>query len=194
VHLGLASLIAWRLAQQRPNTFSMSVNDHGFELLAAEPVDVAALLDGSAYRHDDLLRDVLSSLNSGELALRRFREIARVAGLVFTGYPGAPRSTRQLQASSSLFYEVFRKYDAGNLLLTQAQTEVLSQELDIRRLAATLKRMAAQTVEFVELKAPSPFSLPLMIERFRETLTNEKLTDRLARIIRDAEAAADKTA
>jgi ATP-dependent Lhr-like helicase len=194
VHLGLASLIAWRLAQQRPNTFSMSVNDHGFELLAAEPVDVAALLDGSAYRHDELLRDVLASLNSGELALRRFREIARVAGLVFTGYPGAPRSTRQLQASSSLFYEVFRKYDAGNLLLTQAQTEVLSQELDIRRLAATLKRMAAQTVAFVELKAPSPFSLPLMVERFRETLTNEKLTDRLARIIRDAEAAADKAA
>lgn len=193
VHMGLASLLAWRLAQQRPNTFSMSVNDHGLELLAAEPVYPQPLLDGSAYRHADLLQDVLASLNSGELALRRFREIARVAGLVFTGYPGAPRSTKQLQASSSLFYEVFRKYDAGNLLLTQAQTEVLSQELDIRRLTATLKRMAGQRVEFVTLKAPSPFSLPLMVERFRETLTNERLTDRLARIIRDAEAAADRT-
>lgn len=193
VHVGLASLLAWRLAQLRPNTFSMSVNDHGFELLAAEPVDPQPLLDGSAYRRDGLLHDVLASLNSGELALRRFREIARVAGLVFTGYPGAPRSTRQLQASSSLFYEVFRKYDAGNLLLTQAQTEVLAQELDIARLAATLERMRAQTAEFVELKAPSPFSLPLMVERFRETLSNEKLTDRLARIIRDAEAAADRT-
>lgn len=193
VHLGLASLLAWRLAQQRPNTFSMSVNDHGFELLAAEPVDPQPLLDGSAYRHDDLLRDVLASLNSGELAQRRFREIARVSGLVFTGFPGAPRSTRQLQASSSLFYEVFRKYDAGNLLLAQAEAEVLRQELDIRRLEATLKRMAAQRVEFVDLRAPSPFSLPLMVERFRETLTNEKLADRLARILRDAEAAADKT-
>ena len=85
---------------------------------------------------------MLHSLNSGELAQRRFREIARVAGLVFTGYPGAPKSTKQLQASSSLFFEVFRKYDAGNLLLTQAQTEVLSQELDIDRLRATLQRMA----------------------------------------------------
>ena len=78
---------------------------------------------------------MLASLNSSELAQRRFREIARVAGLVSTGYPGQPKSTRQLQASSALFYEVFRKYDAGNLLLTQAQSEVLSQELEIRRLA-----------------------------------------------------------
>jgi ATP-dependent Lhr-like helicase len=192
VHMGLASLLAWRLAKDRPNTFSMSVNDHGFELLAADPVDPAALLDKSAFGAEGLLADVLASLNSGELAQRRFREIARVSGLVFTGYPGAPRSTRQLQASSGLFYEVFRKYDAGNLLLTQAQTEVLSQELDIRRLTATLKRMSAQTLQFVDLKAPSPFSLPLMVERFRETLSNEKLADRLARIVRDAEAAADK--
>jgi ATP-dependent helicase Lhr and Lhr-like helicase len=192
VHMGLASLLAWRLAKEQPNTFSMSVNDHGFELLAAEPVDPARLLDKSALASEALLADVLASLNSGELAQRRFREIARVSGLVFTGYPGAPRSTKQLQASSGLFYEVFRKYDAGNLLLSQAQTEVLSQELDIRRLTTTLKRMSAQTIEFVDLKAPSPFSLPLMVERFRETLTNEKLTDRLARIIRDAEAAADQ--
>jgi ATP-dependent Lhr-like helicase len=192
VHMGLASLLAWRLAQDRPNTYSLSVNDHGFELLAAEPIDVAALLDQRAFRTDALLGDVLASLNSGELALRRFREIARVAGLVFTGYPGAPRSMRQLQASSGLFYEVFRKYDAGNLLLNQAQSEVLSQELDIRRLAATLRRMTARRIDFVELKVPSPFSLPLMVERFRETLTNEKLVDRLARIVRDAEAVADR--
>jgi ATP-dependent Lhr-like helicase len=50
---------------------------------------------------------VLASLNSSELARRRFREIARVAGLISTGYPGQPKSARQLQASSTLFYEVF---------------------------------------------------------------------------------------
>jgi ATP-dependent Lhr-like helicase len=192
VHMGLASLLAWRLAKDAPNTFSMSVNDHGFELLSAEPVDVAALLDQRAFATEALLADVLASLNSGELAQRRFREIARVSGLIFTGYPGAPKSTRQLQASSGLFYEVFRKYDAGNLLLSQAQSEVLSQELDIRRLASTLKRMSTHRIEFVELKAPSPFSLPLMVERFREKLSNEKLADRLARIIRDAEKVADR--
>jgi ATP-dependent Lhr-like helicase len=190
VHIGLASLLAWRLARAAPNTFSLSVNDHGFELLSAEAVDVAGLLDRSALERGELLHDVLASLNATELGQRRFREIARIAGLVFTGYPGAPRSTRQLQASSSLFYEVFRKYDSGNLLLTQAQAEVLSQELDIARLAATLRRMSQQRIEFVELKSPSPFCLPLMVERLREKLTTEKLADRLNRILRDAEKAA----
>ena len=192
VHLGLASLLAWRLARAKPNTFSVSVNDYGFELLSAEPVDLAPLFDGRLLDAADLLPDVLHSLNSGELAQRRFREIARVAGLVFTGYPGAPKSTRQLQASSSLFFEVFKKYDAGNLLLTQAQAEVLSQELDVGRLRTTLSRMAALAIERVDLKAPSPFSLPLMVERLREKLTTEKLADRLARIVRDAERAADR--
>ena len=192
VHLGLASLLAWRLAREAPNTFSVSVNDYGFELLSAEPVDLAPLLDGRLFEATDLLPDVLQSLNSSELAQRRFREIARVAGLVFTGYPGAPKSTKQLQASSSLFFEVFRKYDAGNLLLTQAESEVLSQELDIGRLRATLQRLAGLAIERIDLKAPSPFSLPLMVERLREKLTTEKLADRLARIVRDAERAAEK--
>ena len=192
VHLGLASLLAWRLARSAPNTFSMAVNDYGFELLSAEPVDLTPLLDKTVLAAEGLLADVLASLNSGELAQRRFREIARVAGLVFTGYPGAPKSTKQLQASSGLFFEVFRKYDADNLLLNQAQTEVLSQELDIHRLSASLRRMAALHIDFVALKAPSPFSLPLMVERLREKLSTEKLADRLARIIKDAERVADR--
>ncbi|MBI3367102.1 MAG: DNA ligase-associated DEXH box helicase, partial [Burkholderiales bacterium] len=188
VHLGLASLLGWRLARDRPNTFSISINDYGFELLAAEQVDITAVLDRSAFATGaDLLHDVMASLNSSELALRRFREIARVAGLVFTGYPGAPKSTKQLQASSSLFYEVFRKYDPANKLLGQAEAEVMAQELDLRRLSASLARMQKQRVDAVTLRAHSPFALALMVERFREQLTTEKLADRLARIVADAE-------
>ncbi|MFL5333496.1 MAG: DNA ligase-associated DEXH box helicase, partial [Geminicoccaceae bacterium] len=191
-HIGLGSLLAWRLAKDAPNTFSISINDYGLELLSALPVDPQPLLDKSLYAEGDLLYDVLASLNSSELARRRFREIARVAGLIFTGYPGAPKSTRQLQASSGLFYEVFRKYDAGNLLLTQAQGEVLSQELDIRRLAEVLARMRGQRIEFVDLKVPSPFALPLMVERFREKLTTEKMRDRLERMLKDMEREAER--
>ncbi|HEY6513572.1 MAG TPA: ligase-associated DNA damage response DEXH box helicase [Burkholderiaceae bacterium] len=194
VHLGLASLLAWRLSRMQPNTFSMSFNDYGFELLAAQPLDAQPLLDQSAFDDAELLHDVLASLNSSELALRRFREIARVAGLVFTGYPGAPKSTKQLQASSSLFYEVFRKYDPANKLLGQADAEVLAQELDIRRLRASLKRMRAQRVEAVQLRVPSPFALALMVERFREELSTEKLADRLARILKEANAEIDAPA
>ncbi|AKJ27959.1 ligase-associated DNA damage response DEXH box helicase [Caldimonas brevitalea] len=192
VHIGLASLLAWRLARDRPNTFSLSVNDYGLELLSALPIDHTPVLDQSVFSAERLFEDVLDSLNSSELAQRRFREIARVAGLVFTGYPGAPKSMKQLQASSSLFFEVFRKYDAANLLLTQADKEVLSQELDIGRLRATMAGLAAKRVVDVELQHPSPLSLPLMVERFREQLSTEKLADRLDRILKDAQKAADR--
>jgi ATP-dependent helicase Lhr and Lhr-like helicase len=187
VHLGLASLLAWRLARDKPNTFSLSVNDYGFELVSAEEFDLEPVTSKAVFTTDNLLHDVLASLNSTELAQRRFREIARVAGLVFPGYPGQPKSTKQLQASSGLFFEVFRKYDPGNLLLTQAQKEVLSQELEISRLRATLTRIDARNIDFVHLRHPSPMSLPLMVERFREQLTTEQLSTRLDRILRDME-------
>ena len=189
VHIGLAQLLAWRLARAEPNTFSLSVNDYGLEILAAKPVELTAEVSAMIFSAKNLLPDVLASLNSGELAQRRFREIARVAGLVFGGYPGAPKSLRQVQASSSLFFEVFRKYDAGNRLLGQAEAEVLSQELELGRLASTLRRLQALPLALVDLKTVSPFALPLMVERLREQLSTEKLKDRLDRMLKDAEAA-----
>jgi ATP-dependent Lhr-like helicase len=187
VHLGLASLLAWRLSLDKPNTFSISVNDYGFELVSVEEVDLEPVTSKAVFSTEHLLHDVLASLNSTELAQRRFREIARVAGLIFTGYPGQAKSTKQLQASSGLFFEVFRKYDPANMLLTQAQKEVLSQELEITRLTATLDKIAARELDLVEIRHPSPMSLPLMVERFREQLTTEQLSVRLDRILREME-------
>ena len=189
VHIGLAQLLAWRLAQGAPNTFSLSVNDYGLEILAATDMGPNAAQRPGLFDSRSLLDDVVASLNSGQLAQRRFREIARVAGLVFGGYPGAPKSLRQLQASSSLFFEVFRKYDAGNRLLGQAQGEVLSQELELSRLSAALQTLAALPQTQVALVAPSPFALPLMVDRLREQLSTEKLKDRLDRLLADSEAA-----
>jgi ATP-dependent Lhr-like helicase len=189
VHIGLAQLLAWRLARRQPNTFSLSVNDYGLEIVAAQPPDLTALHDGTLFDTQDLMADVLASLNSGALAQRRFREIARVAGLVFSGYPGAPKSMKQLQASSSLFWEVFRQYDAGNRLLGQAEQEVLAQELELGRLQAVLQRLAASALDLVPLQTASPFCLPLMVERLREQLSTEKLNDRLQRLLAEAEQA-----
>ncbi len=189
VHLGLAGLLAWRAAQIAPRTFSMAVNDYGFELLCAEPVDwqntLWALINTS--HRATLLDEVLASLNAGELAQRRFREIARVSGLVYQGYPGEKRSNKQLQASSSLFYEVFRKYDPGNQLLQQAEAELLAEELDITRLAHSLARMSAQTLVVKQLVRPTPFAFPLMVERLREKLSNESMADRIARMVQQLE-------
>ena len=54
--------------------------------------------------------------------------------------------------------------------------------------------MRAQRIDFVTLRVPSPFSLPLMVERFREKLSTEKLADRLARILKEADAEIDAPA
>ncbi|MFJ9991139.1 ligase-associated DNA damage response DEXH box helicase [Pseudomonas putida] len=190
-NLGLANLIAWRVSRVQPLSVSIAVNDYGFELLAASPVDwVAHLPDAMAA--DNLLEDVLASLNAGEMALRRFREIAQIAGLVFGGYPAAQKSTRQLQASSGLFYEVFRKHDAGNLLLGQARDEVLREELEIERLHQQLQKMSGLRLDLHALRRPGPLAFALLVEGMRETLSTEKLADRIARMVADLEKAAGR--
>jgi ATP-dependent Lhr-like helicase len=196
VHMGLASLFAYRIGRIEPITFSIAINDYGFELLAPEPVDWARVFAGATGREvdlfdtDRLLEDVLDSLNATQLSQQRFREVARIAGLVFQGYPGQPKSTRQVQASSSLFFEVFRKHDAGNLLLTQAQREVLEQELELTRLRDTLTELHGRAVAFREVRRATPFAFGLMVERFREKVSTEKLSDRVARMVRELEKAA----
>ena len=196
VHTGLASLLALRVGRIDPSTFSVAVNDYGFELLSPEPVDWAALFAGATgaqvglFDTSRLLEDVLDSLNATQLSQQRFREVARIAGLVFQGYPGQHKSMRQVQASSSLFFEVFRKHDRGNLLLTQAEREVLEQELELTRLRDTLVELHARRVAYRDVKRATPFGFPLMVERFREKVSTEKLSDRVARMVRELEKAA----
>jgi ATP-dependent Lhr-like helicase len=187
VHVGLANLVAWRAARARPGSFSICVNDYGFELLSPEPVDWESRLADGLFSPAGLQDDIPASLNAGQLARGRFREIARVAGLVFQGYPGQVRSTRQLQASSELFFDVFRKYDPDNLLLAQAQREVLEQELELSRLERTLARIATSRVRLARPPKPTPFGFPLMVARIRERLSTEKVADRVRRMLDDLE-------
>lgn len=190
-NLGLANLIAWRVSRHQPLSVSIAVNDYGFELLSPSEVDWASHLP-EALAPDNLLEDVLASLNAGEMALRRFREIAQISGLVFGGYPAAQKSMRQIQASSGLFYEVFRKHDAGNLLLGQARDEVMREELEIERLQAQLRKLGALRLDLHSLRRPGPLAFALVIEGMRETLTTEKLADRIARMVADLEKAASR--
>jgi len=168
-------------------TFSICVNDYGFELLSPVPVDWGAAIARGLFSAERLLDDILDSLNAGQLARGRFREIARVAGLVFQGFPGQPKSTRQLQASSELFFDVFRKYDPDNLLLRQAQREVLEQELELTRMERVLAGIAARPVTILQPPYPTPFAFPLMIERIREKLSTEKVGDRVQRMLAEME-------
>ena len=139
-----------------------------------------------------MLQEVRASLNATEMAKRRFREIARVSGLIFQSRPGEQRSARQLQASAQLYFEVFRQYDPDNLLLRQADLEVLQQELDLPQLRAALQRLQAQTLALHALARPSPLAFPLLVERLRDKLSNESLADRIARMLAQVERAADE--
>jgi ATP-dependent Lhr-like helicase len=190
VNQGLAALLAYRLGRLQPLTFTLTANDYGFELLAAEPAPLEAALAGEPglFSPANLLDDITGSLNAGELARRQFREVARVAGLLVQGYPGQKVRARHLQASSDLFYEVFRQYDRDNLLLAQAEREVLEKQLEQSRLAITLGEMAAARVRLVQCKRPTPFCFPLLVERMQaSTLTTESLEDRVQRMLAQLE-------
>jgi ATP-dependent Lhr-like helicase len=190
VHEGLAALFAWRLAQRRPMTFSMSMNDYGFELVSPTPPPLEEALQHQLFRTVHLQDDIGHSLNSVEMAKRQFREIARIAGLIATGFPGEQRSSRQLQASSGLLFDVFANYDPGNLLLQQARAEVLERQLEHARLVDTLEAMQRAEVVVREPERFTPLSFSLMVDRLRERLSNEKLSDRIARLQQSLEQAA----
>lgn len=192
VHEGLAALCAYRLAQLAPITFTLAANDYGFELLSPEPARLEEAIDAGLLSADHLLHDIPASLNAAELARRQFREIARVAGLIFQGYPGGTKSVKQVQASSGLLYDVFARYDPENLLLFQAHREVLEKQLERSRLGRTLERIAAGRVSIKDVERPTPLAFALLVDRAREQVSSEKFADRVRRMVAPLERAASQ--
>jgi ATP-dependent Lhr-like helicase len=190
VYEGLAALLAWRISRLRPITFTLAVDDYGIELLSPDPAPLEEALAAGLLSPTGLLEDIPASLNAAEMAKRQFRDIARVAGLLFQGFPGQRKPARHLQASSGLFYEVFAKYDPGNLLLQQAHREVLEQQLERSRLGRTLSRLSASRIHEAQLARTSPLGFPLMVTRMRDQLSSEKLADRIQRMQARLEKAA----
>ncbi|HXR55505.1 MAG TPA: ligase-associated DNA damage response DEXH box helicase [Casimicrobiaceae bacterium] len=193
-HLGLATLFSYRLSRKTPRSFSLMVNDYGLGLMSKAPLDLSLGDIGRLLAAPNVEADILAGLNAAELGRRQFREIARVAGLVFQGYPGQPQSNRQLQASSGLLWDVFNEYDPGNLLLRQATREVLERQLEASRLTAALARMRGCRAIVTRPRRPTPFAFALIVELFREKLTTEALDARVARMVADLEAAAQRAA
>ncbi|QJW98380.1 ligase-associated DNA damage response DEXH box helicase [Frigoriglobus tundricola] len=183
VHEGTAALLAYRLSRRRPQTFALACNDYGFELVSPDPLDLDAGALKELLAPAGLADDVLASLNAAELAKRQFREVARVAGLVNPGLPNAGRTAKQLQASSGLFYDVFREHDPSNLLLWQARREVLDRQFEVTRLRAALDRIAADRIVVTDPPRPTPFAFPLMVERMRESVSSETLADRVRKMV-----------
>jgi len=182
VHEGLAALFAYRIAQLAPITFTFACNDYGFELLSPELAPLEEAIESGLLAPAHLLHDITQSLNAAELARRQFREIARVAGLIFGGYPGQQKSMKQVQASSGLLFDVFTRFDPDNLLLHQAQREVLERQLEASRIGRVLTRLSQSAVRVIDVERPTPLAFPLLVDRTREKLSTEKLADRVRRM------------
>ena len=183
VHEGLGALLAYRMSRIRPISFSIACNDYGVNLLAPDIAPLEAALEAGLLAPVHLLEDIPASLNAAEMARRQFREIARVAGLTFQGYPGQNKSVRQLQASAGLLYDVFAKYDSENLLLKQAQKEVLERQLEQSRLGRTLERLSSSRIRIIDMERPSPLSFPILVDMSRTRVSSEKLGDRVRRMV-----------
>lgn len=182
VHEGVAALTAYRIAQIQPCTFSIAMNDYGFELLSDQPIPIEEAVETNVLGTENLFRDIQASINSIEMARRKFRDIAAISGLVFKGYPGKPIKDKHLQSSSQLFFNVFNDYEAHNLLLRQAYEEVMDFQLEEARLRMALERIAKQKIIITRPEKPTPFAFPIMVDRFREKLTSEKLEDRIRKM------------
>ncbi|MBX2942356.1 MAG: ligase-associated DNA damage response DEXH box helicase [Cyclobacteriaceae bacterium] len=183
VHEGMAALIAYRISRIKPITFSIAMNDYGFELLSDQEIPIEEAVETNMLGIENLTENILASINSVEMARRKFRDIAAISGLVFKGFPGQRVKDRHLQSSSQLFFEVFHDHEAHNLLLLQAFEEVMDFQLEESRLRKALDRIAHQKITIKYPARPTPFAFPIMVDRLREKLTSEKLEDRVKRML-----------
>ncbi|MBT8188065.1 MAG: DNA ligase-associated DEXH box helicase, partial [Croceitalea sp.] len=163
-------------------TCSLAFNDYGFELLSDKVIDIQAILDNNLFTTQYMLDDLQKSLNSNEMARRRFRDIAVISGMVFTGYPDKGIKMKHLQSSSQLLFDVFKDFEADNLLFQQAFTETFEHQLEEGRLRMALERIASQKIKWQACQNPTPFSFPIITDRLREKLSTEKLADRIKRM------------
>jgi len=184
VHEAMAALLSYRLGRIIPITFSFAMNDYGFELLSDQPIPLDDSNVYELFSEDNLYEDIQRSVNAGEMARRKFRDIAVIGGLIFQGMPGEFVKQKHLQSSASLLFNVLSEYEPNSLLLRQAYSEVMQQQMEEIRLRNMLQRIAKSNIKITYPKKLTPFCFPIKVDSIRETVTSEKLEDRVLRMQR----------
>ncbi|MEO6812317.1 MAG: ligase-associated DNA damage response DEXH box helicase [Ginsengibacter sp.] len=182
VHEAMAAILAYRISRIKPITFSFAMNDYGFELLSDQPIPLDDTNSYELFSPDNLFADIQRSINSVEMAKRKFRDIAVIGGLIFQGFPGEQKKPRHLQSSASLLFNVFAQYEPNNLLLRQAYNEVMEQQMEEQRLRNMLERIQQGKIIITFPKSLTPFCFPVKVDSMRENLTSEKLEDRVKKM------------
>jgi ATP-dependent helicase Lhr and Lhr-like helicase len=183
VHEALSAILAYRIGQITPISFSISMNDYGFELLSDQPIPLDDANVYELFSEENLLTDIQRSINKSEMAKRKFRDIAVIGGLIFQGFPGEQKKARHLQSSASLLFKVFEEYDPNNILLRQAYNEVLLQQMEEVRLRQALQRIANSKIVIQFPQQLTPLSFPIIVDGLnRNNLSSEKLEDRIQKM------------
>lgn len=183
VHEAMASLLATRLSKRKPITFSLAMNDYSFELLSDQPIPFDNKNIYALFSTTDLLTDIQGTVNANEMAMRKFREVATIGGLVFQGYPGEQKKARHIQASTSLIFKVFEEYEPENILIRQAYREVFFEQMEEQRLRAALQRILHSKIVITTPDKLTPFCFPVKVDSLRDTISSEKLEDRIKRML-----------
>lgn len=186
IHEVMSALIAFRISKITPISFSMAMNDYGFELLSSQEIPLNEENLKQILTKDNLIQDVLSSINATEMARRKFRDIAVISGLVIQTYPGQQKSNKSLQSSAGLIFNVLEDYDSQNILLKQAYTEVFNQQIDEARLMEAFKRIEKSKIILKFANSFTPLSFPIKVDSLRQSLSSEDLGERIRRMQAEA--------
>ena len=189
VHEGMGALLAKRISMLLPISFTIAMNDYGFELLSDTRIDVEAVVTEQLFRTEGLAADITASINAVEMARRQFRDIATISGLIFQGYPGQHKKDRHLQSSAQMIFEVFKDYEPDNLLYQQTYDEVMTFQLEEVRLRQVLDKIRSQHIIVSQPTKATPFAFPIMVDRLREKMSSETLADRVAKMRLELEKA-----
>ena len=85
---------------------------------------------------------------------------------------------------------MLREHEPDHVLLAQAVAEVLSGQLEFRRLSECLQTIQGQAIVLETPRRLTPFAFPLWAEAFRGHLSNEDWRARVQRMAEQLERAA----
>ncbi len=182
IHEVMAALVAYRISKLYPISFSMAMNDYGFELYSDKEIQLTQTQLEAVLSRKNLMEDVISSINSAEMASRKFRDIAVISGLVVQNYPGTQQNNKSLQASSGIIFRVLMEHDPDNLLLKQAFSEVFNQQLEEYRLVKAFDRINNSKIHYTFAEEYTPLSFPIKVDSLRQSLSSEALIERIQRM------------
>lgn len=183
VHEVMATLIAYRISLLYPISFTIAMNDYGFELFSDKEIPLTETQLRIILKRENLMNDVANSINAAEMALHKFRDIAVISGLVIQTFPGAQRNNKSLQASSSIIFKVLEEHEPDHLLVRQAYAEVFNQQLEEVRLQEAFTRIEKSKFVYIFTNQYTPLSFPIKVDSLRQSLSSEDLATRIERMI-----------